>query len=111
MTDHQVPAPMDTRLEPVSSDIIKEIAMDIGKEVASHIETMYPKAVEVTSKSMLLSVRNKVYNEIMAALSTTDESEIRERLAVRKAFRRRERARWKHIRETDWEAIRAARDV
>jgi hypothetical protein len=71
---------------PLSRDIIKEIAIDIGKEVAAHIETMYPKAVEATSSTFLLSVRNCVYNQIMAALETIDEDEIRRRLEDRRAF-------------------------
>ncbi len=53
---------------PLSRDIIREIAMDIGKAVAAHIEIMYPNAVAATSRTMLLSVRNTAFNEIMAAL-------------------------------------------
>lgn len=83
---------------PLSQDIIREIAMDIGKAVAAHIETMYPAAVEAASSTMLLSVRNCTFNEIMAALETTDEEEIRARLARRKQFRRQQRAVWKAIR-------------
>lgn len=62
--------------------------MDIGKEVAVHIETMYPAAVEATSKNMLQSVRGCVFNEIIAALETTDETAIRARLQRHKALQR-----------------------
>lgn len=84
---------------PIPRDIVKQIAMDIGKEVASHIETMYPDAVKATSKNMLLSVRNCVHNEIMAALGETDEEAILLRLEERKRFRRQHRAAYRKIRD------------
>lgn len=84
---------------PISRDVIKLIAMDIGKEVASHIETMYPKAVEAASSTFLLSVRNCVHNEIMAALGEIEEEAILRRLEERKQFRRRHRASWRKIRD------------
>lgn len=84
---------------PISKDVIRQIAMDIGKQVASHIETMYPLAVAATSKSMLLSVRNTVHNEIMAALDTIDEAEILARLDRRKKHRREMRAAYRKIRD------------
>lgn len=74
--------------QPILQDVVKQIAMDIGKAASHHIETMYPDAVKATSKNMLLSLRNTVYNEIMAALKTTDEAEILERLDRRKKHRR-----------------------
>lgn len=76
----------------IARDVVKQIAMDIGKEVAAHIETMYPKAVEAAGKNMLLSVRNCVFNEIMAALETTDEQEILDRLERRKKWRRKHKS-------------------
>jgi hypothetical protein len=90
-----LPAPIS-----VSRQLVKEIAMDIGKAVAAHIETMYPAAVAATSKSMLLSVRNSTYNEIIAALDVTDEDAIRGRLKVRRAHRRKIRAMYRTIRST-----------
>lgn len=74
--------------QPIARDLVKEIAADIGKAVAHHIETMYPLAVTATSRNMLVSVRGCVINEIMAALDTTDEHAIRARLAERKRHRR-----------------------
>ncbi len=82
-----------------SKDLIREIAADIGKAVAHHIETMYPDAVTATSKNMLVSVRGSVQNEIMAALGTVDEDAIRARLAERKATRRRSKAFYRSIRD------------
>ena len=75
--------------------------MDIGKAVAAHIETMYPKAVEATSSTFLLSVRNTVHNEIIAAIDTTDEAAIRARLEHRKKFRRRHRAFYRNLRKQE----------
>ncbi len=72
--------------------LVKDIAFDIGKAVAHHIEMMYPSALEATSKSMLLSVRNSVYNEIMAAIKVNDAGEIVVRLKRRKAHRRKIKA-------------------
>jgi hypothetical protein len=92
--------------------LIKGIAMDIGKEVATYIERMYPQAVSATSSTFLLAVRNKVYNEIMAAMQVTGEAEILAWLADRKKARRELKAMWKASQETDWEHFRekAARD-
>jgi hypothetical protein len=85
--------------KPIPTDVIKDIAMDIGKAVAAHIETMYPDAVKAASSTFLLSVRNTTYNEIMAALDLTNEDEIRNRLETRRAWRRQHKASWKRIRE------------
>jgi hypothetical protein len=82
-----------------SRDVVKQIAMDIGKETVAYIEIMYPDAIKATSSTFRLSVRNHIYNQIMAALETTDEAEILGRLERRKRFRRERRAAWKKIRE------------
>ena len=75
---------MSKRLIPGSQDIIKAVALDIGKEVASRIETMYPEAVNASGSSFLLSVRNCVYNEVMMASSgTLNKDETRKRLVDR----------------------------
>ncbi len=73
---------------PIPKDIVKEIAMDIGKQVAHHVKTMYPKAVEATSSTFLLSVRNTTYNAIMAALDVTEEEDIKDRLEKNRKHRR-----------------------
>ena len=72
-----------------SEALVREIAMDIGKAVVHHIETMYPAAIEATSSTFKLSVRNTVYNEIVAAIKVIDEEDIRARLVERKRHRRR----------------------
>lgn len=87
--------------EPLSRELVKEIAMDIGKEIAAYIEVMYPKAVEATSSTFLLSVRNSIYNEIMAAIDVNDAGQIRARIKTRKKFRRDWKAAWRKIRENE----------
>lgn len=84
---------------PWDRELVKAIAMDIGKEVAAYIEVMYPKAVEATSSTFLLSVRNSIYNEIMAAIDVNDAGQITGRIKERKEFRRRWKAAYKKIRE------------
>lgn len=77
-------------------DMIKAVAMDIGKQVAHHIETMYPEAVKAASSTFLLSVRNSTYNEIMAAIDS--EMDVEKRLSFHDKFRRHIRAAYKKIR-------------
>jgi hypothetical protein len=78
--------------------LVKEIAMDIGKEVVAYIQVQYPEAVKATSSTFPLSVRNCIYNEIMAAIQVSDEGKIKARLRDRKVFRRRWTAAWRKIR-------------
>lgn len=83
---------------PWSRELVKAIAMDIGKDVVAYIEVMYPQAIEATSSTFKLSVRNCIHNEIMAAIEVTDEGEIRARLQERKKFRRQWTAAYRKIR-------------
>lgn len=68
--------------------LIRAIAMDIGKEVVAYIEVMYPEAIEHTSSTFKLSVRNCIHNQIMAALEVSEEGAVIARLEERKKFRR-----------------------
>lgn len=95
MTEN-LPAPRG----PWARELIQNIALDIGKDVAAHIETMYPDAVKAASSTFLLSVRNHTFNQIMAAIEVNDEGQILDRLAERKKHRRDMRAVWKKIRDT-----------
>ena len=81
--------------EPLPRELVKEIAMEIGKEVASHIETMYPAAVAATSRSMLLSLRNSVHNDIMAAVDALESGDAVAWIERRRAQRRKSRALWR----------------
>ncbi len=83
----------------IAKDIVKQIAMDIGKDTCAYIEVMYPEAVKAASSTFMLSVRNHIYNQIMASLETTNEFEILSRLADRKEWRRKWKAQYKRIRE------------
>ena len=81
------------------ADLFKAMAMDVAKEVAHHIEIMYPKAVEATGSTFLLSVRGCVYDEIMAAARPATEDEIVARLERKRKFRRHLKAVYKKIRK------------
>lgn len=80
------------------------MAMDIGKEVVAYIEVMYPKAIEATSSTFKLSVRNCIHNQIMAAIEITDEGEIITRMKERKEFRRKWTAAYRKIRSRSKES-------
>ena len=85
----------------ISQDLVKLIAMDIGKEICVYIEVMFPDVAKAGEKStFLLSVRNSIYNEIMESLKTTNERDILARIDRRKKFRRKWKADYKKLRET-----------
>lgn len=84
-------------------ELIKEIAMDIGKELVAYIEVMYPQAIAATSSTFKLSMRNHVYNDIMAALEVNDADAIRKRLDERKRFRRQWVKSYRDMRKKDAE--------
>jgi len=105
----QTPATQD-----ITQELIKEIAMEIGKETVSYIEYMYPKAIENTSSTFKIAVKNHIYNDIMAALKYTNENDIKTWLAERKTFRRKfmKGVRERRARtEEEWEALRKAEVV
>jgi hypothetical protein len=85
--------------KPMTPELVSEIAMEIGKEIASHIEIMYPKAVEATSKNMLLSVRNSVHNDIVAAVEALNRGDAVAWIERRRAHRREMRAAYRKIRD------------
>lgn len=94
-----LPANSDQPAVDADRELIKELAMDIGKEVVAHIETMYPAMFEAVAGTAKLSVRNCVYNEIMAALEVNDADAIRDRLEVRRKFRRKILKAYRDIRK------------
>lgn len=99
-TDVAPVEPATTRPEggPWDRELIKAVAMDIGKEVAAYVQVMYPQAIEATSSTFKLSLRNSIYNEIMAAIEVNDAGQIVARLDARKTFRRQWLAAWRKIR-------------
>ncbi len=72
---------------------------------------MYPRAVEAASSTFLLSLRNSIFNEIIAAIGTSDAGEIKMRLAWRKQERRKLRAIVKATRSVRPGDIEKARDI
>lgn len=92
----QVPAQVN-----IAEDLVRQIAMDIGKEAVAYVEVMYPQAIEATSSTFKLSLRNHIYNEIMAAIKVNDAGEIVARLADRKKFRRSWVAAYRKMRRED----------
>jgi hypothetical protein len=60
----------------------------VAKEVIHHIEMMYPEAIKATSSTFKLSVRNCIYNEIMAAAQVENWVDALARLDTRKQQRR-----------------------
>jgi len=82
-----------------SRELIEKIAMDIGKETVAYVEVMYPQAIAATSSTFKLSLRNHIYNEIIAAIEVTDALE--ERLKRREKFRRWWVKQYRDIRKND----------
>lgn len=95
-----VPAPVSRPNESWSKELVRAIAMDIGKAAVHHLETMYPAAIAACPATMKLSLRNCIHNEIMAALETNDAAEIAERLRRRKEHRRKIKAAYTKIRKS-----------
>ena len=103
MNDKLIPTdklvPLDSMDAAAAQDLIKAIAMDIGKNVSAYIDVMYHEAVKASPSTFLLSVRNSIYNEIMAAIKVNDEKQVLARLANNAAFRRQWRAAYRKIRK------------
>lgn len=92
--------------------LLSDIAMDIGKEAVAHVKVMYPDAISSTASTFPISLRNHIYNQIMAAFQigkdgeiipqvvTTDEhGDVVHRLTERTAWRRKWLAQMAKIRE------------
>jgi hypothetical protein len=74
---------------PPTDDVIRRIAMDVGKQVVEHIENMYPVMTDVVAwKSARRSIRNCVHNAIMAAVNAADEGRHEESLKANDKHRR-----------------------
>jgi hypothetical protein len=70
----------------------------IGKEVVAHIEIMYPQAITAAPGTFKTSVRNTVYNQIMAAIEVNDAGGIAVRLKERKRARTKLTAAYRKLR-------------
>lgn len=72
-----------------SEALVRQIAMDVGKQVAFHIETQYPAMLDaVAAKSAALSIRNTAYNAIMEAVKAANQGQVEQMLARHDAHRR-----------------------
>ena len=80
-------------------ELIKAMAMDIGKELVAYIEVQYPEAIKATSSTFKLSIRNHVYNDIMAVVELHNAGEIHARLDSRASFRKKWVSAWRKIRK------------
>jgi hypothetical protein len=81
-----------------SEELVREIAMDIGKEIVAYVEVMYPAAIKATPSTFKLSLRNSIYNQIMAAIKVNDAGQISARLKDRKRWRREWLAMYRKVR-------------
>lgn len=79
--------------------LIKALAMNIGKNVVAYVDVMYPEARKACSSTFRLSLRNSIYNEIMAALEVDEEGKIIAKLQRDAKFRRQWTAAYKAIRK------------
>ena len=72
----------------LTNDIVDSIAKEIGKTVASHIQTMYPEAAKAVAwKSAALSIEGVVRNAVATAGKAAEEGCIEDWLRHSKAMR------------------------
>ena len=72
-----------------SDEIIRQIAMDIGKEVVAHIEWAYPDACRAVAwESAKISIRNACHNALIASINAASEGRIEPLMASRAKHRR-----------------------
>lgn len=95
------PPPAVREDAPWSKEIVQAIAMDIGKDMVAYIEVMYPKAIEATSSTFKLSVRNHIHNQVMEAIKLRDAESVEAWLTVRKKHRREWLVAYRRIRKMD----------
>lgn len=71
-------------------DVVRRIAMDVGKQVVEHIEWAHQDMVKGSRswKSARLSIRNATYNAIMAAVNAADIGRTDQAIECNEAHRR-----------------------
>ena len=82
------PDQRERSLDGISNDLIKAMAMDAGKSLCAYLEVMFPEVWHGSNSGFKLSMRNHVYNDIMALASLHDETSIRKRMADNEAHRK-----------------------
>jgi hypothetical protein len=69
--------------------IVRQIAMDVGKQVVAHIEHAYPEMFRaVAAESAKLSIRNATHNAIMEAVGAANRGEVETMLSRHDEHRR-----------------------
>jgi len=72
-----------------SEAIVRQIAMDVGKQVVDHIEHAYsPMCDAVAWKSARVSIRNCTHNAVMEAVKAANKGEIEQMLERHDKHRR-----------------------
>lgn len=65
------------RIVDYSETVVRQIAMDVGKQVVDHIEHAYPAICDAVAwKSARLSIRNATHNAIMTAVDAANKGEV-----------------------------------
>lgn len=81
--------PAEPKSVEFSESLVRQIAMDVGKQVVAHIEYAYPEMLRsVAAKSASLSIRNTAYNAIMEAIKAADIGEVETMLERHDTHRR-----------------------
>lgn len=73
----------------ISRDLVKEIALDVGKSLAAYVEVMFPEIWHGSNSGFKISLRNHVYNDIVSISDLHDEAAIKKRLADNDAHRKK----------------------
>ena len=72
-----------------SDALVRQIAMDVGKQVVAHIEYAYPDACRAVAwKSARPSIRNCTHNAIMEAVKAANHGEVEPMLERHDGHRR-----------------------
>lgn len=76
--------------KPITQDeaLVRQIAMDVGKQVVAHIEWAYPDMFKVVAKTAKLSIRNATYNAVMAAVEAADKGRAEQAIEENSKHRR-----------------------
>lgn len=72
----------------IGDELIKAMALAVGKNLAAYVEVMYPEAMEAASSTFKTSLRNHVYNDIMHVSTLHTAAEIRAWLSRNDAYRK-----------------------
>lgn len=57
-----------TQIESTENDLLHAIARDVGEEIVDYVRRMYPEAIESTSSTFCLSLRNSIHNQIVSVV-------------------------------------------